>query len=586
MLKKTTLLFSFIFAFNIAFASTASLKTNLNENYSGFIQTSKSTYNYVKNQIQVEKEKVGIWDYKILSYLTWTSIDYLNTNSQTGYQYIIKKLTSSKYDIISKIDLLENNYENSFITTWEYENWLEDMNSLISWYNIESNKDINLYKKNMDDALQKYISNIELKKEKLNYKIQTYKHFESDLSGLNNAYKSLETKNTKLENIIWISKDLLNKKSWDIKDYVDNYFSWYVQKQYQSLVDSNINYTYFDKKFKDKKEIILWFISNKLNNIILSIVNNYYPDIKLQDIKKQVEEINNLSVDKIVNDYTNIKDNIQKVNNTVENDADKVLLKLSKFGNSTERNDILKVLKEDIVAGIKKTLPTVENELNSTFKNWKDFIVKKENGEQPIMDNILVSYNNTMILWDIQKLKEFETTLEDYKNVVILPTNLEKIRKYKLAIEQKIEEVKYQEVANQIKDILTTVNNFKIWDNKSKIDQIRIELKTFESYENFSTQINAIKFKLILQENLDKIYEIWAIRYYYQYGDLSDTVENILTKYYDKYKQEGKKAIFDKKIKIAFEKIDILMSSLSNDKRSYYIIMIYNGLLKFRNNNI
>jgi len=586
MLKKTSSLLLCVFAFNIAFASTTSLRWNLNEDYNWFIQTSKSVYNNTKSVIQNEKQKIGTWDYKVLSYLTWTSIDSLSEENQTGYQGVIKKLTSSKYDIISKMDVLDTNFSNSFITTWEYKNGLVNISSLISWYNIQANKDINLYKTNINNAIKIYTWAIEIKKEKFKDEIENYKNFENELTVLNSAYKDLEKNNNKIESIIWISKDLLTKKSGEVKDYVNNYFSWYVEKQYQNLIDSDSNFAYFSKDFKNKKEIVLWFVNNKFTDIISSITDTYYPDIRFEDVKNQVNDVNNLSVNDIVKNYQTIKDNIQKTKQTIKNYADKLSWKLAKFNNSTDKTNILKVLQNDIVSGIKNTLPTVENELNTTFKNWKDFITKKEKQEENIMNTILISYNNVMTSWSIENLKSFGKTLEDYKDILILPTNLEKIRKYKLAIEQKIEDVKYKQFTDQLNNIENTIKNFKIWDNKEKIAQIKSKLKAFGDYKVFSTKIKDINLKLKLQENLDNLYKLWAIRYYYQYGDLSDTVSNILTKYYDKYKKAGKKDIFEQKINTAFEKIDILTSSLSNDKRSYYIIMIYNGLLKFQSNNL
>jgi len=58
MFKKISSLLLFIFVFNIAFASTASLEKNLNEDYNGFIQNSKIIYNDIKNKIQDEKQKI------------------------------------------------------------------------------------------------------------------------------------------------------------------------------------------------------------------------------------------------------------------------------------------------------------------------------------------------------------------------------------------------------------------------------------------------------------------------------------------------------------------------------------------------
>ena len=586
MFKKISSLLLSVFVFNIAFASTASLEKKLNEDYNGFIKNSKIIYNDVNNKIQGEKQKILTWDYKILSYLTWISINSLSEENKRNYQDLIKKLTSSKYVIISQLKILDTNFSNSFITTWEYENGLANISSLISWYNIQANKDIDLYKINMNSAIQAYTWDIEAKKEKFKNEIEDYKNFEKELKELNKAYKDLEEKNNKLENIVWISKDLLDKKSKEIQDYVSNYFSWYLQKQYQNLIDSDENFTYFSKDFKNKKEIVLWFVNNKFTDIISSITDTYYPDINFENVKNQVNDINNLSVNDVVKNYQSIKDNIQKIKQTIKDYTDKLSWKLEKFNNSTDKNDIFETLKNDIVSGIKETLPTVENELNDTFKNWKDFITKKEEQEKNIMNTILVSYNNVMISWSIEDLKNFKKTLGDYTDILILPTNLEKIRKYKLAIEQRIEILKHQNALKEIENIESSIDKLQIQDKLENLNEIENKLKEFEDYDELNEKIKNIRLKIKLHENLYKLYEVWAIRYYYQYGDLSDTVSDILTKYYDKYKKLGKKDIFEQKINTAFEKVDILTSSLSNDKRSYYIIMIYNGLLKFKSNNL
>lgn len=590
MLKKISYLLLFILTFNVAFANLVDLKSVVNDSYKKLITSSKSVYDNIESKIKSKKAEIETWDYKILSYLTWISIDVLENKSKANYQSLIEKLTSWKYDIISKLDLAKTNFDNGFITTWEYENKLQDIQSLISWYNIESNKDIQMYEKNMNDEIKNYIANIEAKKTKLSDKIEKYKNFKNQLTELNNLYKNLDEKNSKLQNIIWISKDLLDKKSSQIKEYVDNYFSWYVQKQYEKFLDSDENFSYFEKSFRAKKEIILWFVNNKLNGLISSIVSTYYPDIDFNSVKKQINEINNLSVKDVVNNYVSIENKIWKLKNTIKDYTKKVSAKLEKFNNSDKKSNILEVLKNDIVESIKNTLPTVEDELKNTFKNWKEFIKNKEEEEQTIMNNLIVSYNNVMISWDIQQLKEFKDSLDNYKDILVLPTNLETIRKYKLAIEKKIEELTYQEVSSKLNQIEKTIDDMQVWDNLKTIEQIKEKLKNIESnkklYDDFIDKIKNIKLKLQLKENLNKLYEVWAIRYYYRYWDLSSTVANILKKYYEKYKKEWKEKIFEEKIKKAFDKLDILMSSLENDKRSYYIVMIYNGLLKFKAENL
>jgi len=55
-----------------------------------------------------------------------------------------------------------------------------------------------------------------------------------------------------------------------------------------------------------------------------------------------------------------------------------------------------------------------------------------------------------------------------------------------------------------------------------------------------------------------------------------------LKKFYEKYKTAGKEQVFLEKINKAFKKLEILEQNLNADMRSYYIIMIHNGLLKFK----
>jgi hypothetical protein len=55
-----------------------------------------------------------------------------------------------------------------------------------------------------------------------------------------------------------------------------------------------------------------------------------------------------------------------------------------------------------------------------------------------------------------------------------------------------------------------------------------------------------------------------------------------LKKFYQKYKSSGKEQVFIDKINKALDKLDLLEQNLNADMRSYYIIMIHNGLLKFK----
>jgi len=587
MFKKTTFLLLSIFVFNMVFANSVSLKESLEQNYNNFITSSESIYNIINTKIQIEKVKISTWDYRILGLLTWISITNLEEINKSIYQDLTKKMTLWKYNILSEIEILDNSLKNNFITTWNYENELKDKESLISWYNIETIKDIDVYQSKIFDLINAYTWDVETKKEQLINEINIYKNFEKKLKEINNLYLNLEEKNTKLEDIIWVWKELLDKKSQDIKNYINNYFSWYVQKQYENLLNSDKNFTYFTNDFYNKKEIILWFINNKFDDIISSITSKYYSDINMQSLKSKLDVINNLSAKDVITNNSNIENDIEQVNNTIQDYIDKISSQLTKFSDSIDKNNVFEVLKQDIVDGTKQALSTIENDFTNTFNNWKDFIKNKKNKEQTIISQILVDYNEAIISWDIQKLKDFNSTLNNYKKVLVLPINLEIIEKYITDIEKKIEDLKYQNSMSWINNIEKEIKNFIIQENNTeKIKEIEDTLKNYENYDELKERIKNIKLQLKLHENLNKLYKIWAIRYYYQYGDLSDNVSDILKKYYDQFQQKGKKDIFEKKIKDALEKLDTLVLSLSNDKRAYYIIIIYNGLLKFKNKNL
>lgn len=585
MKKIIFLMLSILFMNQFAFAlvSTSIVKEDLNNVYNDLIGESKEIYEKYVDLLETRDGLLLTWDYKQLLLFTWVETDLLYEDVKQKYKWILQNLTSKKYYIISDLDSLENSFDSNLILTWEYESQIQTMISSVSWFNIDSKKDIELFQSKLSWYVEKFDEELENKLEGYSEHIEKYNNFNDQLSWLNFEYDQLKELNNKLENIIWLSKDLIDKKTVELKDYTYNYFSWYLNNEFEKLLKKNENMSYFEEKFENKKNIIMWFVNNKISGIMEELTKDYYPEnVDVKSLEDFIKNLNNLSAKEITDEYSNLTDDIEEKIDIIKDYKSKIQEKLEKFDKSKNSKKILSVIKEDIINWIDETLPIVEKDLKSIFKNWKEFINKTFKEEEDIMRDILYEYNQNMVNWKLSELKDFKQKLEEYKSKIKMPKNLDKISKYKSLLNNKIDNVKFADLSNIMETLKKNVSNMRPWNNSQKIKSFKNSLEKLEEVEKFKDDIEDIRFKIELKQNLDDLYKAWAIRYFYEYWDLSDTVSNILLKYYNNYKEDWKKDRFKDKIDASVEKIEILNDTLANDKRSYYIIMIENGILKFQ----
>ena len=180
------------------------------------------------------------------------------------------------------------------------------------------------------------------------------------------------------------------------------------------------------------------------------------------------------------------------------------------------------------------------------------------------------------------------STLDSYKDTIVLPENKKILENYRKVALNNLKQLRLNSFKKQVDELAEEINNLSIWNLsglnqlKEKVNQLFDEAKNLDVNEDVIKTLKKLQLQVKLKENLNKLYKCGAISFYYTYGDLTDTVAGILMKYYKKYKDSGKEDVFMKKIDKAFNKLEILEQNLNNDLRSYYIIMIHNGLLKFK----
>jgi len=562
------------------------LKNSLNNSYNTSITNWTNVYNKYKNIISNINNNISTWDYKILSELTGVSTSNLNNNIKNNYTNLIKTITTDKLNIVWKTEINQTNFNNNFVTTWEYNNNLNNIQSEISWYILNENSNI----KNFESSISREINNFnnDLKNKLNTYKtnISNYKDFKNKLEILNKNYNKLIQDNDKLNKTIWVWKEILNKKSEELKKYVINYYSWMLNNEFQNYLKQDNNMTYYQDAFWSKKEVLLWFLNNKLINIISNIIKTYYPDVNIQETTDWMNLLKEKWINEIIENYNELIIKVSNLQNTITTNHNKINEKLNKLWNSQDTINIYKILKDELIKELDTTVKIIKEDTKQTLKNYFEIIKNKKKAEQPIMTQLMVNYNTKMSEDTLTWLNTFEATLNNYKNIIVLPQNLDILNKYIKAVKTEIENLKLKWLTDQLKNIKNDIKNIQISNNFNKINKLSWKIAKLENTvpERFKKELEQDKYLLQIKGNLNKLFKIWAIRYYYKNWDLTDVVANILTKYYNKYKANNKESIFNEKINKAFEKIQILEDSLQNDKRSYYIIMIHNGLLKFKSN--
>jgi len=572
--------------------TTTELQSNLNSVYENILQKVNTIFNTYNSKINIYEEKLSKWDYSILTQLTWIEIQWLKDSVNKEYSNLVKNLIENKYSILTEIDTNENKFKLNLITTWDYETKLNDIATLISWYHMSYTKNIKQFENTLSGLTTDFDSYLQNKYNYYKDDIIKYKTYIDKLNNLTTQYNNvLINKHNQLNEIIWASKNILQKKSKEIKNYVTNYFSGILYSEYKKYLQKEKNITYFSSWFELRKQVLIWFVDNKLSSTIENILNNYYPDIDLDSIKNDISKLNNKTPTEITKKYNQLISQINSIENIISDYITKIDEKLQKFDNSTDSSKILHTIQQDILKSLDETSKIVKKEVEQTLNSYLNFIKTRKQIEEPMMQKLLVSYNKYMYSNTLTWLNELKKIIQNYKPSIILPENLEIINKYVTAINQQVETLKYSQINTKINELENKINNLKIWDNSNIITQLSWELSLLYKEatelnlsENIINQIQWLKTKLQIKENMTKLFNIWAISYYYQYGDLTETVANILMKYYKKYKDEWKENVFMDKIKKAFDKLQILEENLSNDMRTYYIIMIHNGLLKFKYN--
>ena len=582
MKKILWLGFASILAISASFAYTSTnLKNTLKNDYNSLVNSSTTLFNQYKNNINTIKTNISTWDYTILAEFTWINTDNLENNLKTNYQNLVTELTTNKYWIISQIDTNDNNLKLNIITTWEYNDNLNNIASTISWYKISSNTKIKNTFSNISWNITDFNKNLSTKLNYYKSDIEKYKNFKNKLTQTLSWFDNLESNYNKLIKNIGIWKKVLKEKNDEIKKNTLNYFSWVIEKEYSSYIQKDGNMIMYKTWMTLKKQVLLWFVSNKLNETIWNITNKYYPSIDIEKVKTDIEDLKKENAKNIVKNNNDLLNKLSSLNNQISSWNQEVTEKLN---NLEKKWSIFDTLKNDIIEVLNNSSKIVLEDIKNTLKNYYKNIKNQEEIEQPIMDRVLITYNNMMISWDLQTLNTLKETLIWYKGTVSLVENLKTIDNYIKAVETKITKKKYEKIDNDVKTLTDNINKLQISNNFDEINQLSWEIKKLENEvpEEFKVRLKKAKYLLKMKENLNKLFKLWAIRYFYRYGNLTDTVEKILNKYYEKYKNNGKEKIFMDKINKWLEKINILENSLSNDKRSYYIIMIHNGFLKFK----
>ncbi len=592
MIKKivSILIFSIMIWNVLAVYISSNLKSNLENYYNKWVASWTNYYWNYNNKLKTLEKKFSTGDYKILWLLTWIDISWTFNQEKSYYSDYVKNITKSKYEIMGNLSILETNLKNWLISSWEYEKSLENIALNISWYKTYIKKELN----NLIQSLSWEYNNLNSKIDNLMKKyyndIKKYKDYEKNISELNKLYKELEWNNNKLIKIIWTTKQIIKNKNTQIKEFVNQYYSWMLQKEFEKFLNEDNNMSYFKSWFNLKKQVLLGFINNKLDNNLDKIVNNYYPNIDIDSIKQQIDDINKNPVTKIIKDHSNLMSLIKKLKNTIKSYNKIITEKLNEF-KSTDKENIKKKIENDLIMLLDNSTKLVKDDIKQTLIWWKTFIKDKEKEESILMSNLRKAYWEALQKNTIQSLESFLSTLTNYRNKIVLQSNIKTINNYKYIVQKTLEELKLKDIRNKLNDINTNIKSVHIWDLtwlnniKNKLDNLYNYANKMKLKKDLLNQLNNLKLQLKLKENIHTLYKVWAISFYYTYWDLTNTVYNILMKYYKKYEKIWKKDLFIKKVDKAFEKLLILEKSLNNDIRSYYIIMIHNWLLKFKYQN-
>jgi len=585
MKKIIAFVLSILITFNLVFANYIAswVKNDIENAYTNLNSKLTSSYNKYKLNLTSIKEKISTGDYETLSLFTGLEYDWFKSEFNWKYQDFVKNLVWKKSELISKVDEAKSNFDAGVISTWEYEDKLENIESDLSGYNASFNEKIKDFESNLSGLVASYNSKLETKLNLYKDVVKKYKDEKSVLENLEKNYNTMLAKKTKLEEIVWISNKVLKEKKEELKKQVDDYFVKIVDDKYNQYLKKDPNIAYFLTWVKIKKDLILWYVNSEMDKTMNSVSKQFFPEnLNFDELSGQVNKIRNSFSTGSVNEYDEFLKKAGEINSTVKQFDTELQKYIDKFQGSKNEEDVLKVIKQSLIEKLKEATKIVQDDINQTFKSWLDFLAIKEQSEQALIDTVNKLYGQKIKSNDINSLDELKKILESYKSVIVLPENKKVIESLENVVDAKMDELKNKQYIEKINYYKTKIYSLPIWNNNSEIDKIEKELDSLQLPEKYNVEIKKMKEQLKIKRNLNKLFETGAIRYYYRMGDLSDKVNNILTKVYEKYKKEWREKIFMKKIDRALEKLTILEETLRNDKRSYYLIIIHNGIIKFK----
>jgi len=265
--------------------------------------------------------------------------------------------------------------------------------------------------------------------------------------GMAPGFNNLESNYNKLIKNIGIWKKVLKEKNDEIKKNTLNYFSWVIEKEYSSYIQKDENMLMYKSGVNLKKQVLLWFVSNNLNKIISTITNKYYASIDVEKVKTDIENFKTENIKNIVKNNNELLNKLYSLNSQINSWNQEVL---EKMNNLEKKWSISDTLKNDIIEVLNNSSKIVLEDIKNTLKNYYKNIKTQETIEEPIMDKILVTYNNIMISWDLQTLNTLKETLNWYKNTVSLIENIKTIDNYIKATENNITKKKYEKINNDI----------------------------------------------------------------------------------------------------------------------------------------
>jgi len=587
MKKNLLILGSLVFVGSVFAINVSDLKNSINSYYNQGISKWKQTYNVYLWKFNNLKAQFSTWDYKILQLFTGLDVDSSISQIKQKYASYLQDINQKKFDLLSRLSDLQTQFENWLITTGEYEDDLNKLSASVSGYKLFIDTDLNnlnsfysgLYytlKNTANKLLSTYSS-----------QISKYKTYKLNLLDLEKKFNQLKGNYSKLEKIIGITKEVLTSKKDKITDFLNKYYENMLDNEFKKYLSEDPNMAYFESWFKVKKELLIGFVDNQLDKSFDKLIKNYYPDIDLDELSGEIFSAEKKSPQEIVKNYSTLLSWLNSLDKTVKDYQAKVQDKLAKFPQQ-DKVSILHVIENDLISIMNNSTKLIQEDINQTLEWWKVFLQTREKLESSLMKLLTDEYSKALQQNTIKALNNFLGILESYKDAIILPENKKILDNYRKVVENTIKALQLKQLNNKIQQLSLKLEQLQFGDFsglneiKSEIDSLYNTAKKLDAPSDVILTLKKLQLQVRLKENLNKLYKSGAIVFYYKYGDLSNVVANILEKYYEKYKKAGKEDIFMNKINKALQKIDLLEQNLNNDLRSYYIIIIHNGLLKFK----